>query len=65
MGLRKQLNQIVPENEKLSVNDFIVKAARVDIAPIPGSEFFVERETLTCGTDRSTSGLPCRWKVDC
>ena len=35
MGLRKQLNQIVPENEKLSVNDFIVKAAASTLRQFP------------------------------
>ncbi len=35
MGLRKQLNQIIPENEKLSVNDFIVKAAAQTLRQFP------------------------------
>jgi pyruvate dehydrogenase E2 component (dihydrolipoamide acetyltransferase) len=33
--LRKQLNQIIPENEKLSVNDFIVKAAALTLRQFP------------------------------
>jgi pyruvate dehydrogenase E2 component (dihydrolipoamide acetyltransferase) len=35
MGLRKQLNQIIPENEKLSVNDFIVKAVALTLRQFP------------------------------
>ncbi len=35
MELRRQYNQIVPENEKLSINDFIVKAAALALRPFP------------------------------
>jgi pyruvate dehydrogenase E2 component (dihydrolipoamide acetyltransferase) len=35
MELRSQYNQIVPENEKLSVNDFIVKAVALTLRQFP------------------------------
>jgi pyruvate dehydrogenase E2 component (dihydrolipoamide acetyltransferase) len=35
MDLRVQFNQIVPENEKLSVNDFIVKAVALTLRQFP------------------------------
>ncbi len=35
MDLRAQFNKIVPENEKLSVNDFIIKAAALTLRQIP------------------------------
>ena len=35
LDLRKQLNAIVPENEKLSVNDFIVKAVALTLRQFP------------------------------
>ena len=35
MDLRTQYNQIVPENEKLSVNDFIVKAVALTLRQFP------------------------------
>ena len=35
MELRSQFNQIVPENEKLSVNDFIVKAVALALRQFP------------------------------
>ena len=35
MALRLQYNQIVPENEKLSVNDFIVKAVALSLHQFP------------------------------
>ena len=35
MALRVQYNQIVPENEKLSVNDFIVKAVALTLRQFP------------------------------
>ncbi len=35
MELRKQLNALLPENEKLSVNDFILKAAALALRQFP------------------------------
>jgi pyruvate dehydrogenase E2 component (dihydrolipoamide acetyltransferase) len=35
MELRSQYNQIIPENEKLSVNDFIVKAVALTLRQFP------------------------------
>ncbi|HXQ38499.1 MAG TPA: dihydrolipoamide acetyltransferase family protein, partial [Anaerolineales bacterium] len=35
MALRKQLNEYLPENEKLSVNDFIVKAVALTLRQFP------------------------------
>lgn len=35
MELRAQFNKIVPENEKLSVNDFIIKAAALTLRQFP------------------------------
>jgi pyruvate dehydrogenase E2 component (dihydrolipoamide acetyltransferase) len=35
MALRKQINEFLPDNEKLSVNDFIVKAAALTLREFP------------------------------
>src|SRR5208283_3869372 len=35
MTLRKQLNEYLPDNEKLSVNDFIVKAVALALREFP------------------------------
>ncbi|HXF83939.1 MAG TPA: dihydrolipoamide acetyltransferase family protein [Anaerolineales bacterium] len=35
MALRKQINEFLPENEKLSVNDFIVKAVALTLREFP------------------------------
>jgi len=35
MGLRKQINDFLPEEEKISVNDFIVKAAALALREMP------------------------------
>ena len=35
MALRKQINEYLPENEKLSVNDFIIKAAALTLREFP------------------------------
>ena len=35
MELRKQINEFLPENEKISVNDFIVKAAALTLREFP------------------------------
>jgi len=35
MILRKQLNEYLPDNEKLSVNDFIVKAVALALRDFP------------------------------
>jgi pyruvate dehydrogenase E2 component (dihydrolipoamide acetyltransferase) len=35
MALRKQLNALLPEDEKLSVNDFIIKAAALSLLEFP------------------------------
>lgn len=43
MALRKQLNEYLPDNEKLSVNDFIVKAVALALRVLP------ESQCLLCG----------------
>jgi len=35
MGMRKQINDYLPENEKLSVNDFIIKAVALTLHEFP------------------------------
>jgi len=35
MGMRKQVNEYLPENEKLSVNDFIIKAIALTLREFP------------------------------
>ena len=35
MGMRKQVNEYLPENEKLSVNDFIIKAVALTLREFP------------------------------
>ena len=35
MGMRKQINDYLPENEKLSVNDFIIKAVALTLREFP------------------------------
>jgi pyruvate dehydrogenase E2 component (dihydrolipoamide acetyltransferase) len=38
MDMRKQINAYLPDNEKLSVNDFIVKAVALGVARVPESQ---------------------------
>jgi pyruvate dehydrogenase E2 component (dihydrolipoamide acetyltransferase) len=40
MKLRKELNQLLPDEEKLSVNDFILKATALALRQYPNSERF-------------------------
>ena len=51
MALRKQLNEYLPENEKLSVNDFIVKAAALTLRQFPNlnSSFAGNNQVLRHG----------------
>ena len=35
MGLRKQINALLPDNEKISVNDFIIKAVALTLRQFP------------------------------
>ena len=43
MAMRKQVNEYLPENEKLSVNDFIIKAVALDPATVPESQCIFHR----------------------
>ena len=51
MALRKQLNEYLPENEKLSVNDFIVKAVALTLRQFPNlnSSFAGNNQVLRHG----------------
>ncbi|HKY55443.1 MAG TPA: dihydrolipoamide acetyltransferase family protein [Anaerolineales bacterium] len=51
MALRKQLNEYLPENEKLSVNDFIVKAVALTLRQFPNlnSSFASNNQVLRHG----------------
>ena len=51
MALRKQLNDYLPENEKLSVNDFIVKAVALALRQFPNlnSSFASNNQVLRHG----------------
>lgn len=45
MKLRKELNQLVPDEDKLSVNDFILKAVALALRQYPNLNASVEDET--------------------
>lgn len=44
MALRKEINQLLPEEEKLSVNDFILKAAALALRQYPNLNASIEDE---------------------
>jgi len=44
MKLRKELNQLLPESDKLSVNDFIIKAAALALRQYPNLNASIEDE---------------------
>jgi pyruvate dehydrogenase E2 component (dihydrolipoamide acetyltransferase) len=44
MALRKELNQLLPEEDKLSVNDFIVKAVAIALRQYPNLNASIENE---------------------
>ncbi len=46
MDLRKQFNALLPEEEKLSINDFIVKAAALNLQRFPALNASLEGEHL-------------------
>lgn len=46
MGLRAQLNALLPEDEKISVNDFIVKAAALAVRQFPNLNASVSGDAL-------------------
>ena len=46
MELRKQFNALIPEEEKLSINDFIVKAAALNLQRFPSLNASVDGEHL-------------------
>jgi pyruvate dehydrogenase E2 component (dihydrolipoamide acetyltransferase) len=46
MDLRAQFNKIVPENEKLSVNDFIVKAVALTLRQFPNLNASLDKNSV-------------------
>ena len=46
MDLRKQLNQYVPDDQKLTVNDFIVKAVALNLRQFPGINASFQGDTI-------------------
>ncbi len=46
MELRKQLNALLPENEKLSVNDFIIKATALTLRQFPNLNASLKGEEI-------------------
>ncbi len=46
MSLREELNALLPEGEKFSVNDFIVKAAALTLRQFPGLNASLDGETI-------------------
>ncbi len=44
MDMRKQANAYLPDNEKLSVNDFILKAVALTLRQFPNLEFDHQRQ---------------------
>ena len=45
MSLRKELNQLLPEEDKLSVNDFIIKAVALALRTYPNLNASIEDDT--------------------
>ncbi len=48
MALRKQLNEYLPDNEKLSVNDFIVKAVALTLREFPNLNASFAGDKVIC-----------------
>lgn len=46
LSLREELNALLPEGEKISVNDFIVKAAALTLRQFPGLNASLDGETI-------------------
>ena len=46
MDLRKQVNALLPENEKLSVNDFVIKAAALALRAFPNLNASVDTQKI-------------------
>ncbi len=65
MELRKQVNALLPENEKLSVNDFIVKAAALALRQFPNLNASLAGRRDRAPRRRSTSAWRWRWKAAC
>ncbi len=63
--LRAQLNAVLPEDARLSVNDFIVKAAALALRDVPGPQRLAGWGLASCATPRSTSGSPWPWRTVC
>jgi pyruvate dehydrogenase E2 component (dihydrolipoamide acetyltransferase) len=60
MALRKQANDYLPNNEKLSVNDFIIKAVALTLRQFPNLN-----SIKPFVTGRSISVMLLLWKADC
>ena len=65
LALRKQINAALPEGEKVSVNDMIVKACGCGAPPISQRQFKLGVATSLCATTASTSVQPLRLRVVC
>jgi len=51
MALRKQVNEVLPEGEKVSVNDFIIKAVAITLRQFPNlNASFKEKEIIQHGS---------------
>ena len=68
MDLRKQLNALLPEDEKLSVNDFIIKAAALSLLEFPNLNASIdlvnERLISACTGEYWRSCGGAEWLVD-
>ena len=60
MALRGQLNALLPEAEKISVNDLIVKAVALTLRLFPGS---TRHSRLTASISTIMSTLVLRWRA--
>jgi pyruvate dehydrogenase E2 component (dihydrolipoamide acetyltransferase) len=73
MALRQQLNALLPEEEKISVNDLVIKAAAVTLRQFPrvnasfaGDEIRVhQRINIGVAVDRQEAGLVTTVVKDC
>jgi pyruvate/2-oxoglutarate dehydrogenase complex dihydrolipoamide acyltransferase (E2) component len=58
MELRKQLNAYLPDDQKLTVNDFIIKAVALNAAPIPATSMPRSRAMKSYATGTSILAAP-------
>ena len=63
MELRKQLNEYLPDDQKLTVNDFIIKGCRAELAPVPQPERHPCAAMKLSATGISTWAARFRWKA--